>query len=353
MLNPGTAPAQQATDKMNKRFGEGMWAYSQQKPSPGQAQPQQSPYANSTPYAAYAPASTGMNQQQRDQAMAAWTMPKQQLLQWGQGMPQTPGLAPQQGMTPDQSWNAVSNVIGQVNNATANQQVGTYLGAGAPPAGWGQTSYDPQAMWANATRATQQGWENPFTPRPSNPPPPPPPPRLPSPGMAQPIPSQIPEAPIAPPPPPDLTRYERAATEMSRAAQAPNATQSDQLRAAAAQRDLQEARGYADILATDGEGSQRMAHFRQASQKRQSREWREREARLGQSVYPQANDALMGPPARQPDFGRSQDAPQEPQKPFDYAAARADWMNRNKQAVRALPPAWRATLAGLNKSLYG
>ena len=149
------------------RQGGGSSAY-----SPGQAQSQQSPYAGSTPYAAYAPAGNNAGQQQNATDMSAWAMPKQQLLQWGQMQPQVPALQPQQGMTPAQTWDTVSAVIGQVNNTAANQQVGTYLGDGAPPAGWGQTSYNPQQLWSQATDMVSQGWQNPLAPQ--SPPPPPP-----------------------------------------------------------------------------------------------------------------------------------------------------------------------------------
>lgn len=282
MLNPGTAPAQQATDKLNKRFGEGMWAYSQQKPSPGQAQPQQSPYA----------ASTGYGQPAFNMGNYA-NMPAAQRPAAFQQTMQTPFGQ----MDPSAFYAQRDAMVQAANNvhAQAAQNAGVFTGQSAPSLG--QPTYNPQQLWQAGGAMLDQGWQNPFS------------------QMA-----------------PNIARYAQTAESLKGAASGPRATERDQQRAAAAQRDLQEARRYAELLAADGEGSQRMQQFREDSMARQSQKTRDRYERLGLSMYP---------------------AEEEQPKAFDYGAATADWRKRNKQAVRALPPAWRATLAGLNKSLYG
>jgi hypothetical protein len=141
----------------------------------GQAQSQQSPYATATPYgqasgvaqgfAAYAPQTRnyGMSPQQQQQAATAWTMPKVDLMRWANNQPQQQNLrSPQSGPDPSSVWGRNAAIVQQINDTQANQQVGTYLGDGAPPAGWGQTNYNPQQMISTANQMTQQGWQNPF-----------------------------------------------------------------------------------------------------------------------------------------------------------------------------------------------
>jgi hypothetical protein len=148
---------------------------------PGQAQSQQSPYATATPYgqasggaqgfAAYAPQTRnyGMSPQQQQQAATAWTMPKVDLMRWANNQPQQQNLySPQSGPDPSSVWGRNAAIVQQINDTQANQQVGTYLGEGAPPAGWGQTNYNPQQMISTANQMTQKGWENPFARAPAN-----------------------------------------------------------------------------------------------------------------------------------------------------------------------------------------
>jgi hypothetical protein len=67
-------------------------------------------------------------------------------------------------MSPADVWARNSALVSQINNTAANQQVGTYLGNDAPPAGWGQTNYNPQQMMQNAQQMLGQGYQNPFAP---------------------------------------------------------------------------------------------------------------------------------------------------------------------------------------------
>ena len=141
------------------------------KASFGQAQPQQDPYASSTPY--QSPPGMDMSswgrQQAQPQAPSAWQ--SMQSNPYFSGpittanlQPPQGGFQPQPGLTPAQTWNTVGAMIGQVNNAAAQQQVGTYLGQGAPPPGWGQTNMDPHAMWNQAQQMAWQGGQNPMMP---------------------------------------------------------------------------------------------------------------------------------------------------------------------------------------------
>jgi len=106
--------------------------------------------------------SFGMDSGQRDQAMAAWAQPKQQLLQWGQNLPQFAQYQPQQGADPQQLAGRNAALVQQINNAGAAQQVGTYLGQGAPPPDWGNMQLNQQQMLSNANQMVQQGFQNPF-----------------------------------------------------------------------------------------------------------------------------------------------------------------------------------------------
>ena len=113
--------------------------------------------------------------------MSAWTMPKQDLLQWGQSTPnsqfytqgadgqwQAPSAQqqmynPVSGPSAEQAWGRNIALVDQINNTAAQQQVGTYLGDGAPPQGWGQTNYNPSQMISNANQMINSGWQgNPF-----------------------------------------------------------------------------------------------------------------------------------------------------------------------------------------------
>lgn len=148
------------------------------RPPSGQAQPQQ-PQQQGTQYnpqqgmnfAAWQGGgqntqSFGMSPGQRDQAMSAWTMPKQQLLQFGQSMPQVPQYQPQQGADPQQLGARNAALVQQINNAGASQQVGTFLGQGAPPANFGSMQLNQQQMLRSADKMVQQGFRNPFGPPP-------------------------------------------------------------------------------------------------------------------------------------------------------------------------------------------
>lgn len=170
---------------MATTFGQGFSAYS--------AQPKQ-PQAQGTPYnpqqggnfSAWSPQnfqrsmqtgggtySTGVSPQQQEQQMAAWAQPKQQVLEWGA---QTQQAQPMQGLPamnqfgvlPNQNLNAIMQqrqaLVQQINDSQARQQVGTWLGEGAPPDNWGQQQFDPQQMWKNAQQMVDKGWQNPFAP---------------------------------------------------------------------------------------------------------------------------------------------------------------------------------------------
>jgi hypothetical protein len=111
-------------------------------------------------------------QEQYNQGMTAWTMPKRDLMQWGQSLPQQQYWQPQtNAQTPwgQANTNDINTLnaqraamVQQINQAQANQEVGTYLGEGEPPAGWGQMQINPQQMWQNSQQMVQQGWQNPF-----------------------------------------------------------------------------------------------------------------------------------------------------------------------------------------------
>jgi hypothetical protein len=113
--------------------------------------------------------SLGLSPGQRDQAMSAWTMPKQQLLEFGKSMPQVPQYQPQQGADPRQLGARNAALVQQINDAGAAQQVGTYLGQGAPPADWGNMQLNQQQMLSNANQMVNQGYQNPFAMQPSQP----------------------------------------------------------------------------------------------------------------------------------------------------------------------------------------
>jgi hypothetical protein len=138
-----------------------------------QAQPTQ-PQSQGTPYnpqqgqnfGGQRQVQFGMPDQQRNQAMTAWTKPKQQLLQWGQGLPDFQQYQPQQGMQPQDLWGRNAALVQQINDSQANQEVGTWLGQGAPPPTWGNQNLDPQAMLQQAQTMLQQGWQNPFAAQP-------------------------------------------------------------------------------------------------------------------------------------------------------------------------------------------
>jgi hypothetical protein len=142
----------------------------------GQAQPQQ-PQSQGTPYnpqqgqnfGGQRQVQFGMPDQQRNQAMTAWAQPKQQLLQWGQNLPQYQQHQPQQGMQPQDLWARNSALVQQINDSQANQEVGTWLGQGAPPPNWGNQNLNPQAMLQQAQAMLQQGWQNPFGQVPQSP----------------------------------------------------------------------------------------------------------------------------------------------------------------------------------------
>jgi hypothetical protein len=139
-----------------------------------QAQPTQ-PQSQGTPYnpqqgqnfGGQRQVQFGMPDQERNQAMTAWTQPKQQLLQWGQNLPQFQQYQPQQGMQPQDLWGRNSALVQQINDSQANQDVGTWLGQGAPPPNWGNQNLDPQAMLQQAQTMLQQGWQNPFAAQPA------------------------------------------------------------------------------------------------------------------------------------------------------------------------------------------
>ena len=152
----------------------GQW----QSPGMGQQSPaQQSPAGG---FGSYAPQTKTYGTAPSSQLMSAWTMPKQDLLGWaqtqdnasfyqqGEGGRWQPGrvaesqYTPTAGPSPTDTWNRNFAVIDQINNQAANQQVGTYLGQGAPPPGWGQTNYNPQQMLATANQMNSQGWQSPL-----------------------------------------------------------------------------------------------------------------------------------------------------------------------------------------------
>jgi hypothetical protein len=115
-----------------------------------------------------------------DQSQMAWTMPKQQLLGWGQQAVQQP-WAPNYGNMPanfrpmpyEISYNNPFGTgpmdisqnrdafIGSILNNQANRFVGTQVGDGPvsrPP-------YDPSQLWSQAQSMLSGGWQNPFAMR--------------------------------------------------------------------------------------------------------------------------------------------------------------------------------------------
>jgi hypothetical protein len=145
--------------------------YSQAQPTPPQSQG--TPYnpQQGQNFGGQRQVQFGMPDQERNQAMTAWTMPRQQLLQWGQNLPQFQQYQPQQGMQPQDLWGRNSALVQQINDSQANQDVGTWLGQGAPPPNWGNQNLDPQAMLQQAQTMLQQGWQNPFAAQPAVQPP--------------------------------------------------------------------------------------------------------------------------------------------------------------------------------------
>lgn len=170
---------------MATTFGQGFTAYSAQ---PKQQQSQGTPYnpQQGGNFSAWNPQNfqqvmrpgggeytTGLSQQQQQQQMTAWAQPKQQLLEWGTQAPrpnpvQAMPAMNQFGPMPNQNLNNIMQqrqaLVQQINNSQANQQVGTWLGQGAPPDNWGQQQFNPQQMWRNASQMVGQGWQNPFAP---------------------------------------------------------------------------------------------------------------------------------------------------------------------------------------------
>lgn len=119
-------------------------------------------------------------QQMFQQSMNAWTMPKQQLMQWGQQQSQMP-WGPNYGNTPNSRpdpyslnvqgqfgnnvgdmWNNIGGFIQGVNNQAAQKPVGTYLGQGNPGAGYGKVNYDIPNLVNQGQQMVQNGWQNPF-----------------------------------------------------------------------------------------------------------------------------------------------------------------------------------------------
>jgi hypothetical protein len=119
-------------------------------------------------------------QQAYQQAMNAWSMPKQQLMQWGQQQSQMP-WGPNYGNTPDSRpspwsqqitgmfgnnqqdmWGNIGGFIQAANNQSAQKPVGTYMGQGNPGQSYGQMNYNPQFLMQQAQQMMQGGWQNPF-----------------------------------------------------------------------------------------------------------------------------------------------------------------------------------------------
>lgn len=175
----GTGPATPSTATTSQG---GYDAYNQ-----GRARPTQNPYATSTGptvsqstsgqqqggqtgpnYTTYMPQrNTPINRQSWLNSFAASALPKQDLLRWGQT--QSAGRAPLEatsGPSPQDVWSRNAAIVQQINDTAARQEVGTYLGQGSPPEGWGQTSYNPQQMIGRAERMVGRGWTNPFQDQP-------------------------------------------------------------------------------------------------------------------------------------------------------------------------------------------
>lgn len=120
-------------------------------PSPGQAQPQQSPYAGSSPYG---------------QAPVAQVSPAPYLPppaggvgNWGNQTQGRPAPFSVTGSDPFGGWGGMDQFLGQraafVNNI--NQHRGMTASQGLPP-----MPMDFNQMWGQAGRMQQQGWQNPL-----------------------------------------------------------------------------------------------------------------------------------------------------------------------------------------------
>jgi hypothetical protein len=113
-------------------------------------------------------------------SMMAWTMPKQQLLGWGQQAVQQP-WAPNYGNMPANSrpmpYEITPNnpfgsgpmeisqnrdaFIGSILNNQANRFVGTQVGSGPV----NRPAYDPSQLWGQDQSMLAGGWQNPFAAR--------------------------------------------------------------------------------------------------------------------------------------------------------------------------------------------
>lgn len=156
-------------------------------PSPGQAQPQQSPYAGSSPYGqgqdGYIPKftnpSTGLPYGQRpgQSGPAQQPSPAHQPVQgppafhqqpmippggvgnWGNQMQGRPDPFYMDGMDPFGGWGGMDQILGQraafVNNI--NQHRGMTASQGLPP-----MPMNFNQMWNQAGQMQQQGWQNPL-----------------------------------------------------------------------------------------------------------------------------------------------------------------------------------------------
>jgi hypothetical protein len=89
------------------------------------------------------------------------------------GMPGTYAMPPQvqtqmtdifgNPTTPDQYFPQQDAFVAQHINRLGQNQSGTYLGQGAPPADWGRPQpFDINNLWGNAGDMIQGGWRNPF-----------------------------------------------------------------------------------------------------------------------------------------------------------------------------------------------
>lgn len=59
-------------------------------------------------------------------------------------------------------WNNMGGFVQAVNNQAGQKQVGTYLGPGAPPPGYGQMNYNIRDLINQGHQMVQGGWQNPF-----------------------------------------------------------------------------------------------------------------------------------------------------------------------------------------------
>jgi hypothetical protein len=65
--------------------------------------------------------------------------------------------------SPDQYFPQQDAFVAQLINRLGQNQGGTYLGQGAPPADWGRPQpFDINNLWGNAGDMIQGGWQNPF-----------------------------------------------------------------------------------------------------------------------------------------------------------------------------------------------